>query len=347
MPRGYGAPSSRERRWRMPGMARLLALVLAASLALAVYGTASAQVPPDVQVWLTPEIDEETPLHVGDPITLTLTVSHPPDYRVTFPILPYSWGAFEVRDQSAVENIANPDGSRATSQSIEAVLFETGHFTSPDVSITVRDTAGQVHDITVPGTSVTVASVFQEGDEEPEPKDIKSQAEVDQPPLADFTRTMYERGWIIAGAVLALLLLLAIYLLMRRRDAGAPVDTRPPHQIALEELHRIEALDLPSQSRFKEHYTLVTDCVRRYLERAFGTRALDRTTGELRTALKSSSMAREHADFTVRLLEESDLVKFTKLPPEVEDARASTTRARDLVMMTLPPEPAATETPSA
>ena len=89
---------------------------------------------------------------------------------------------------------------------------------------------------------------------------------------------------------------------MRGRGAAAPVDTRPLHQIALEELHRIDALDLPSQSRFKEHYTLVTDCIRRYLERAFDTRALDRTTGELRTALESSAMAPDHADVTMRLL---------------------------------------------
>ena len=342
MPRGYAAPSSRERRWQMHGMARLLAVVLTATLALAVYGTASAQAPPDVQAWLTAETDEEAPPTVGDPITLTLTVSHPPDYRVTFPRLPYNWGAFEVRDQSAVENIANPDGSRATRQSIDAVLFETGDFTSPDVSISVRDTAGQVHDMAVSGASITVASVLQEG-EEPDPRDIKPPAEVYEPPLSGFARTVYERGWIIAGAVLALLLLAAVYLLMRGRGAATPVDTRPPHQVALEELHRIEALDLPSQSRFKEHYTLVTDCIRRYLERAFDTRALDRTTDELRVALESSTMAPDHADVTMRLLEESDLVKFTKLPPEVEDARASTVRALSLVVMTAPMEPATSE----
>ena len=326
-------------------MARLLALVLCASLALAVYGTASAQAPPGVNVSMTAEIDQENPPTVGDPVTLTLTVTHPPDYRVTFPRLLRTWGDFEVRGQSAVENVANLDGSRATTQSIEAVLFETGDFTFPDVSITVRDTLGQVHDVTVPGTSVTVASVLAPGEDGP--KDIKPPAGVDQPPFAEITRALYERGWIIAGAALALLLLLAVFLLTRRRDTAAPVDARPPHQIALEELHRIEALDLPSQSRFKEHYTLVTDCIRRYLEGAFDTRALDRTTGELRTALKISAMAPDHADFTVRLLEESDLVKFTKLPPGIDAAKASTVRARDLVMMTVPPEPAATETPSA
>ena len=323
----------------MSRTARLLALVLAASLALAVYGTASAQAPPDVDASLTAEIDDAALLTVGDPITLTLTVTHPPDYRVTFPRLPHSWGAFEVRDQSAVENVANPDGTRATRQSVEAVLFETGEFTFPDVSLTVRDTAGKVHDVTVPGTSVTVVSVRTPGDEDP--RDIKPPAEVDQPPFAEFTRTVYQRGWIIAGAVLALLLVVAVFLLMRRGGAAAPVDTRSPHQIALEDLHRIEALDLPSQSRFKEHYTLVTDCIRRYLEGAFNTRALDRTTDELRASLDSSAMAPDHADMTMRLLEESDLVKFTGLPPGVDDAKASTVRALSLVVMTAPSEPTA------
>ena len=345
MPRDYGFPSSRERRGRMSKTARLLALVLSASLALAAYGTASAQTPPDVDVSLTAEIDEESPLHVGDPITFTLTVTHPPGYRVTFPRLPYDWEGFEVRSQSAVENADHLDGTRTTSQSIEAVLFETGDFTTPDVSITVRDSAGQVRDVTVPGASVTVVSVLTPGDEQP--KDIKPPAEVDEPPFAELTRAVYERAWIIAGAVLALLLIVAVYLLMRSRGSAAPVDTRSPHQIALEELHRIEALDLPSQSRFKEHYTLVTDCIRRYLERSFDTRALDRTTDELRAALESSAMAPDHADVTMRLLEESDLVKFTGLPPEVDDARASTVRALSLVIMTAPPEPAALERPGA
>jgi hypothetical protein len=134
---------------------------------------------------------------------------------------------------------------------------------------------------------------------------------------------------------------------MRRGGAAAPVDTRSPHQIALEELHRIEALDLPSQSRFKEHYTLVTDCIRRYLEGAFNTRALDRTTDELRASLDSSAMAPDHADMTMRLLEESDLVKFTGLPPGVDDAKASTVRALSLVVMTAPSEPAAAGSPGA
>ena len=345
MPRDYGFPSSRERRGRMSKTARLLALVLSASLALAAYGTASAQAPPDIDASLTVEIDDSAPPTVGDPITLTLTVTHPPGYRVTFPRLPYDWEGFEVRSQSAVENADHLDGTRTTSQSIEAVLFETGDFTTPDVQIRVRDSAGDLRTETVPGTSVTVVTVFTTGDDEP--RDIKPPAEIDQPPFAEFTRTVYERSWIIAGVFLVVLVVTAVYLLTRGWGAAAPVDTRPPHQIALEELHRIEALDLPSQSRFKEHYTLVTDCIRRYLEPAFDTRALDRTTDELRAALESSAMAPDHADVTMRLLEESDLVKFTGLPPEVDDAKASTVRALSLVIMTAPPEPAALERPGA
>ena len=314
---------------------RIAILVLPVSVALAGYGVASAQAP-GVDVSLTAETPELT---VGDPVTLNLRAIHPPGYQVTFPQLPGTWGDFELRAQSPAQTVLNLDGTQTTSQSLEVTLFATGDFTTPDVEITVRDSAGQVYEETVPGASLTVASVLQEGDDEL--RDIKPQASVGVPSTWP---------WVAGAVAIAAIVGAAFYLLMRRRaDQGlgglTPVDTRAPHQIALEELYRIEALDLPSQRRFKEHYTLVADCIRDYLERAFDTPALDRTTGEVRSGLKSSDMAPDHADITVRLLEDSDLVKFTKLAPDTEEATSSTVRARDLVMMTVPPEPQDTALP--
>ena len=308
---------------------RLLILVLPVSIGVAAYSTAQAQAP-GVDVSLT---TETSGLTVGDPVTLDLRAIHPPGYQVTFPQLPGTWGEFELRAQSPAETVLNLDGTQTTSQSLQVTLFATGDFTTPDVDITVRDSAGQLYEQTVGGASLTVTSVLKEGDEEL--RDIRPQASVGVPATWP---------WVLGAVAIAALVAAGAYLLMRRRgDRGQgeliPADIRAPHQIALEELYRIEALDLPAQRQFKEHYTLVADCIRDYLERAFHTAALDRTTSEVRGALKTSEMAPDHADITVRLLEDSDLVKFTKLAPDTEEAASSTIRARDLVMMTVPPQP--------
>jgi hypothetical protein len=103
-------------------------------------------------------------------------------------------------------------------------------------------------------------------------------------------------------------------------------------------------LGLPEQGQFKTHYTLVTDCLREYLENQFQLRAFDRTTSELGQILGQSDLAIEYRQPFIKLFRESDLVKFAKLVPEVEEARQLVEQARRLVEVTKPlpeAEPAA------
>ena len=113
------------------------------------------------------------------------------------------------------------------------------------------------------------------------------------------------------------------------------------------ELDRIDSLRLPEKGRFKKHYTLVTDCLRTYIEKQFQVHAFDRTTTELKVSLRTSSMMPDHARRFIDLFMESDLVKFANLTPEVADAYQLTDQARILVDLTRPaPEPEGTQTSS-
>ena len=112
---------------------------------------------------------------------------------------------------------------------------------------------------------------------------------------------------------------------------GPQLDTRSPYQIAMEKLEQIDALNLPTQRRFKEHYTLVSDCVRGYLEGEYRVFALERTTDELRSNLRSTILSTGQTKRVLDLLQESDLVKFTKLSPDVESAQQMTHMARVLI----------------
>jgi len=270
---------------------------------------------------------------VGDPIPLRLRVTAPAGFDVTLPELPQQWGPLEVREQSLQGPVTNEDGTITTVREATVALWSPGVYETPSLTVRYRDADGQLHEVDVSPLSITVASVLTEGDTEK--RDLKPQASLPRPPVWP---------WVLAGTLVTALLSFAARWLLRRfqghkvaaSESVEPVDTRPPEAIAYEELDRIAALDLPARGELKRHYTLVTDCVRTYLERVYSVPAMDRTTSELLTALRRARMDGEATTVLRALLEESDLVKFARFRPLVEQARAAVVQARRLVDMTKP-----------
>ncbi|MGD9047734.1 MAG: hypothetical protein PVF77_06745, partial [Anaerolineae bacterium] len=250
-----------------------------------------------VRVTLTADREELT---VGDPVRLTLEVTHPAGHQVIIPKLEQMWGEFEVLDQSQTIISANDDGTETTQQVIELTLFNLGEFETAPLPLTISDGAGQLVEEVVPAISLTVNPTLAEDDNNL--RDIKPQAGLAVPPAWPW----------IAGGLLAAALIAVIGWWAYRRWQGkpfglTPVDNRPPWQVAYDELTRIEGLGLLENRHFKEHYTLVTDCLRNYLEAQFDLRVLDRTTLQLKPILRQSDLAPEHSRRFLDLFTESDL----------------------------------------
>ena len=278
---------------------RALVAVLAAAM-LAVSGAAvHAQGGDRVGMSLKAADGEYT---VGDVIPLTLEATYPSGYQVILPRLPASWGPFEVRSQSPAVVEERDDGSSSIRQTIEVVLFAPGEHSTPELFVTVREPSGEMTDIAAPMATVTVASVL--GDDDLELRDIKPQAEVPFPPL---WRVLVDQRthwpWLLVSmALLAVVAASVYYFLMRRRtaaDEAVPVDLRSPYERARDELDEIEGMRLPSEGRVMEHYVRVSDCIREYLEGAFGLPAIDLTTGEVRKGLRGTAMPPEPSRWTV------------------------------------------------
>jgi hypothetical protein len=302
---------------------RFLSLWIAALLVLLAVPVQAAD---GVQITLTPDRNELT---VGDPIQLTLEVTHPAGTQVIIPKLDQVWGDLEVRAQSQATTEANDDGTVTTRQTIEATLFNLGEFETLPLPLTITDGAGQVREEMAPPVSLTVIPTL--ATEDTELRDIKPQAGLDVPATWP---------WIVGGLLLAAAIAVAGWWAYRRWR-GEPflppaVDNRPAWQVAYDELGRIEGLGLLEQGRFKEYYTLVTDCLRTYLESQFKLGVFERTTSELRAIFHHSELAPDHARLFLELFAESDLVKFAKFTPDTETARRLTARARELVTLTRP-----------
>ena len=308
-------------------------LVLAAIVGLMVLGPGPAHAQEDVPVQVD-LVADRTELTVGDRVSMTLDVTYPSGFQVVLPRLPSEWGALEVLDQSKSRVVDNEDGTVTISQTIEVTAFSPGEFLTPALEISVREPAGGFSVKTAPPVSLNVASVLVEGDEEL--RDIRPQADLDVPPVW---------LWVLGGLLIVALIGVAIFLFLRRRReeaADAPVlDPRTAYEIAIDELARISKLDLPGKARFKEHYTLVAGVVRTYVEAEYLIPAMDRTTAELRTALRLAPIDLPSTREVIAFLSDCDLVKFTELRPDVVTAVEATGEARRLVDMVRPaPEPA-------
>jgi hypothetical protein len=239
----------------------------------------------------------------------------------------------EIRQVAPPDVVANPDGTETTTQTIYATLWAPGEYATPEFPLSVSDTAGEIQEISVAPLGLNVTSVLVEGDTEL--RDIKPQASLPLPAIWP---------WVAGGLLLVLVFVVVTGWLVRRwwlrrkaALANAP-DNRLPHEVAFDELAYIESLNLPPQQRFKEHYTLISDVVRQYVEKAFQIPTLDRTTGEIRRSLKLAPLNQDDKHLLIELLKEADLVKFAKVRPETSQAQAYLTQARGFVSETQPPE---------
>jgi hypothetical protein len=301
----------------------LQALLLIALLLLAV---APAAAQGDGPVTATLSAPDGT-LSVGDPIQLTLTLTHPASYQVILPTLPDAWGDFAVVSQSPATVVDNADGTATTAMRIDARLFQAGAFTTPVLEVSFTDGQGGLQKVLTEPTAVSIVSVLQEGDTQL--RDIKPQAALPIPAAWP---------WIAAG--LAAMTVVAALVWQARRRGKLTVDNRQAHEVALDGLRIVEGLRLPEQDRFKEHYTLVSDTVRVYVERRFAVPALERTTAEIRPDLARTAMTPEVRALLIAFLQESDLVKFSEWTPDVASAQQLLAHGR-MVIEATSPKPAA------
>ena len=313
---------------------KVLFIPLLILLALLVAGPAAAQ---SSETTIAMLVAPEGQLTVGDPIELSLSVTHPADYHAIMPDLAGEWGGFLVNNQSAPVTQANGDGTETTSQIIDARLFAPGSFTTLPVVIGLTDSAGQVSEVIAQPLTVDITSVLVEGDSEL--RDIKPQVEM---PYVNILL------WGLAALITALIVGVVILIVrhLRARRALAAMDNRLPHEVALDELDRIEGLHLPDTGLFKEHYTLVSDTLRIYMEKRVNVPMMERTTAEIQNGLKQADIEAGVVKPGVvqpgvvgqllSILDVSDLVKFSKFSPEAASAYSIVTSARQIVQATIP-----------
>ena len=300
-------------------------------------GVAVAQDGPHSSIRISLTADRAA-LTVGDIVTLTLEVTHPADHVVVVPRLAPEWGPFDVVSQTPAQTDSNGDGTETTSQRMEVTIFAPGTFETPDLSISVRGPGGDAERVFPTPVRLTVDSVLSGPNETL--KDIRPPADLAPPPWRQ------PAALAIAALAIVAVLVSGSHFIHRRlqgrgEQAVSTEDARTPWEAAVQEIDRIDRLDLPGDGRFKEHYTLVARVIQSYVramyvEDAGRPDATDMTTEEIGSAIRQSSLDRRNARLVVDLLLEADLVRFSNYSPSAFQAYGALQRAREFVESTKP-----------
>lgn len=267
-------------------------------------------------------------VRLAEPLTLEMTIISDVGAEVFPPLLP-ALGGFEI--VSPDKGLERVDAQKKTTIRHWTVLpVRVGVEKVPTIEVPYRTLDGVEGVVTTPALRVYVRGHL-ENDNDP--------ALGAAPPLADVIATNWVLIWILSiGGTLVFAAIVGwiIVLAMRQRfEALKPkAPPRPANEVALMRLARLDATpdhELDGGRRVAE----TIDTLREYLGRRYDIDALEMTTNELASALtRGLDLRGASPESIVSLLQSADLVKFARLVPPPDEARAPAAIVRQLVEQT-------------
>jgi hypothetical protein len=297
------------------------------ALVLAGCGGGAAPIVPEGPVeWSVAASVDKSEVQVGEDLTLTLVLRHPPEGRYIAPP-DTAFTPFDVIGKSEEE--VSPVETHL--QVHLAAYRLPGDVEIPALQIQYRN-QGEIASLTTDPIPIEIATSLTP--EVTEIHDIKEPVDLTVP--RDF-RLLWWLLLALAAAILAYL----IYRKLRKEPEGvkAPVwiPPLPPADVEAEAaLQRLAEKDLIRKGELKAFYTELSEVMKRYAGRRFEVPYLERTTSEVLSDLKPRKLLPGAVSELRAILEVSDLVKFAKVMPEAAQAEASFALALSWIQRTRP-----------
>jgi hypothetical protein len=274
----------------------------------------------DVEISSTVTRDSIT---IGDEISYVLTVKRKPEIKLDS--LSLNLSPFKVKEKRAYPSQKDKAGNLIQKEEYIITVFDLGNFIIPPAKIKYIDTKNQVKEATSDSMVIKVNSIGVPQDA----KDIKSL----KPPFVIKEKSRWYL-YLIA-ALVALVIFGWLYLRWRGKGIGLPLSPpepeKPAWEIAFTELRRLKDSDYIQKNQIKKYYIILSEIIRRYLEKRFNIFAMDRTTLEIKSEMKKVKMDNQIIQKAVDLLSSYDLVKFAKYVPSFEKIEKDWQESHDLV----------------
>ena len=251
---------------------------------------------------------------IGDHIKYTYTASFPVKARVYFPmILDTLSKSVDVISRSKMDTLLSADKKQISfSQTLNITSFDSGSVVVPPL-VFYYTLPGDTSKVLVSTPPVMLFINTVPVDTTQAIKDIKA-------PLREpiTLREIIIWSSLILGALILIALIIYVVRKLRKKEAIINLPSRPKipaHEKALKELEKLRSEKLWQSGKIKEFHSILTDILREYIEQRYDTIALEMTTYEIITEMKSKITQAEILNKLEQILTLADLVKFAKYNP--------------------------------
>lgn len=292
-------------------------IIILLGLMLCLSGVASAQ------KLVSSTMPADTVL-IGDHINWVVKLKAPKDKKVSIDTFANPLdGRIEILKNLSIDTLSK--GKKSYDFEIKALMtaFDSGAYVIPERVIYFFKEGELVDTFLLKERVINVKS-YQIDTATYELADIKKQFNY---PIT-FKELAFWFGILLAILALAFL----IYKMIKNHKEnksifGKPIVVDPPHIVALRELDKIRNEKLWQNNKQKQHYTLVTDALRLYIEGRYSVQAMEKTSKEILDILKPCQIAENDYQDLEDLFSTADLVKFAKYQASVEENENSILQA--------------------
>jgi hypothetical protein len=289
-------------------------------------------------------VDKNT-ITIGDPIEYTITIKRDEKTKTEPLVFGENLGAFEIRNLKMGKEKKyglkfRDHGWYLMSQiKLTLTIFDVGSFTIPSIRVKHIDEAGKQGEISTKEITITVESLVPV-----DAKDIrgfKGPAEL----ISPFSTTLFRVGF--CGSIFIAASATGVFIYLRRKkrrtivvkDSVIEEDiSKPLHLIALEELDRVNRLNLLRNGCVEEFYILISETIRHYIESRYNIDTIQKNTEEILEEIKSIPLEDNIPETIEDFLKECDLVKFARLAPQKNKSQEALEKARKIVKITCSPQ---------
>lgn len=262
-------------------------------------------------------------VQVAEPFRLSTKVEVPLGARVTFPPVGDKLGAFDVTGQKVIEDFPSAEDTdkRIWSRTLTLESITVGDLEIPPHEVQVQ-IAGETVTLQTKPIPMHVISVLEDRADPTQFRDIHSLNDLEAPIKSSSNSWMWWSG----GAAVVGLSGAAMLFSVRRRNMVTPVTWAHQQLSALQASRLVEQGDdvlVPSE---------LSLIIRDYLQHQFELEATAHTSTELLSAIRQQRLLPDElVDRYLKLLADTDLVKFAGLSMSSADLNSVIDQTRELI----------------